>query len=202
LDRALLQRALLLPESLETPTAPRAAAVSVLLSEGASGVELLLIRRSERPSDPWSGHMAFPGGHQEPGDVSLLHTAIRETREEIGLDLERDAELLGALEDLSPVVPRALLVRPFVFALPRMPALSISAEVDTVVSCPLVELAGGSTATEYELLRDGNRYKFPAFQAGPGVVWGLTYRVVTSLLYRVERARAHSGATNAPVTAG
>lgn len=186
LDRALLRRALLPLANLESPDAPRTAAVSVVLSEATSGVELVLIRRSERDSDPWSGHMALPGGHREASDKNLLDTAIRETREEVGLDLERDAELLGALEDVSPVAPRALLVRPFVFALPRVPELSISPEVDSVVFCRVTELACGASATEYELYREGARYRFPAFQVGQRVVWGLTYRVLSSLLSRVE----------------
>jgi 8-oxo-dGTP pyrophosphatase MutT (NUDIX family) len=195
LDRELVRR------SLEPLTLPephcgvRAAAVSVLLAAQPSGVELLLIRRAQRPSDPWSGHMAFPGGHRDDCDQTLLRTAIRETREEIGLDLERHAELLGVLDDVSPVTPRALLVRPFVFALAEIPELAKSPEVDVVTWARMGELAGGANATEYELHRDGQSFRFPAFRVEAGVVWGLTYRVLGSLLSRVA-AFAPSGVAN------
>ncbi|MGB5283894.1 MAG: NUDIX domain-containing protein, partial [Polyangiales bacterium] len=67
------------------------AAVAMLLREGASGPEVFFIRRAEHPRDPWSGHMAFPGGRRDAGDATLLDTAMRETREEVGVDLSREA---------------------------------------------------------------------------------------------------------------
>src|SRR4051812_3842337 len=57
----------------------RRAAVAAILRDAAEGPEILFIRRAEHPQDPWSGHMAFPGGREEPGDADLLETAIRET---------------------------------------------------------------------------------------------------------------------------
>ncbi|HEY8943910.1 MAG TPA: CoA pyrophosphatase [Polyangiaceae bacterium] len=192
LDRELVQRALAEPPPEQGGRCERCAAVSVLLSQGAQGVELLLIRRSVRTSDPWSGHMALPGGHWEAHDASLLETAIRETREEIGLDLSRDAELLGTLDDVTPASPARILVRPFVFALDSVPALSSSPEVDQIVWADLAELASGSSVTEHELLRAGQRLRFPGFRVGDHVVWGLTYRVLTGLLERAAGITAFS----------
>ena len=74
----------------------RQAAVAAVLRPGLDDTEVLLIRRAERPGDPWSGQMAFPGGHLEDDDPHLAHTAMRETAEEVGLDLADDA-LIGAL---------------------------------------------------------------------------------------------------------
>src|SRR2546421_732987 len=79
----------------------RPAAVSLVLVEGPRGVDLLLIRRAERPDDPWSGQIALPGGRQDPDDVDLLATAARETREETGVELA-SAERLAVLDDLAP----------------------------------------------------------------------------------------------------
>src|SRR4051812_31480098 len=79
-----IRRALPLPP--ERP-ARRRAAVAVVLRERGGETEVLLIRRAERDGDPWSGHVAFPGGRADPGDASLEATAIREAREEVGLDL-------------------------------------------------------------------------------------------------------------------
>ena len=104
------------------------AAVAVLLVPDPLSV--LLIRRSEREGDPWSGHVALPGGRAELEDVDLAATAIRETAEEVGVLLDR-TQLLGALDDVAPrsSVPRIFTVRPFVFGLASQPSLQLSSEV-------------------------------------------------------------------------
>src|SRR3954471_5900940 len=107
-----------------------AAAVAVMLHDGEEGLEALFIHRAVRAGDTWSGQIAFPGGRREPRDADLLDTAIRETHEEIGVDLTA-AERLGVLDDLyprTPVLP-PVVVRPFVFALTARPAFALSAEV-------------------------------------------------------------------------
>src|SRR5262245_4891896 len=93
-----------------------AAAVSVILRDGDEGLETLFIHRAVRVGDTWSGQIAFPGGRREPRDRDLLATAIRETHEEIGVDLA-SAERLGVLDDLHPRTPvlPPVVVRPFVF---------------------------------------------------------------------------------------
>ena len=103
------------PRELEQP---RRAAVALVLAPSSTGdatLSLLLVRRSEREGDPWSGHMALPGGHAHPEDADLLHTARRETLEEVGVDL-LGAELLGRLDDVSPMRSSDMTVRPFVDA--------------------------------------------------------------------------------------
>ena len=92
-----IERRLANYEAQLSPIRPstRQAAVAIILRErvregvrsGTNVTDLLFIRRAEKNGDPWSGHMAFPGGHIESSDTSLLDAAIRETREEIGLDL-------------------------------------------------------------------------------------------------------------------
>src|SRR5690348_13096517 len=114
------------PKPVEAPDA-RPAAVALVLIDGADGLEILLIRRAERADDPWSGQVALPGGRYEPGDGDLLTTAMRETREETGVDLAA-AERLGGLDDLHPRTATLppVVVRPFVFAIPSRPALVLS----------------------------------------------------------------------------
>ena len=88
------------PELLSNRTELETAAVALVLREHASDLELLFIQRAKHPKDPWSGHMAFPGGRMDPGDPDGKGAARRETLEELALDLERDGELLGRLSDL------------------------------------------------------------------------------------------------------
>jgi 8-oxo-dGTP pyrophosphatase MutT (NUDIX family) len=186
LDQELVQRALRAPQGAVTLTAGRRAAVAALLAEGENGVELLLIRRAERASDPWSGHMALPGGHFDSGDVDLLATAVRETREELGIDLGREAQCLGRLDDFQPHRSLDLSVTPFVFGLATKPPVTPNAEVDLALWVSLAALAGDVSGFEHELTLAGQTLRFPAFRVGAHVVWGLTFRVVSALLRQIE----------------
>ena len=117
------------PQVADAPDA-RPAAVALVLLEGPQGLEILLIRRAERADDPWSGQIALPGGRYDVGDRDLFATAVRETREETGVDLSA-AERLGVLDDLYPRTPTLppVVVRPFVFALSTRAGLVPSDEV-------------------------------------------------------------------------
>ena len=111
------------------------AAVALILREGGSGLEALLIRRAEHPRDPWSGQMAFPGGRSEPGDADLAATAVREVAEETGLDLAHAGRLLGALDEVRAMArlrPMDLSIQPYVFALHAPAEAFARAEVSSV----------------------------------------------------------------------
>jgi 8-oxo-dGTP pyrophosphatase MutT (NUDIX family) len=162
--------------------ATRRAAVAAVLRRGPLDTELLLILRAERDGDPWSGHMALPGGHQDPGDADLLATARRETFEEVGLDLEQH-ELLGALDEHAASAQgrfTGLVVAPFVFALRGESELRPNHEVAELLWTPLGRMARGETEVVKELERDGRRMSLPGYRVGEYVVWGLTHRVLQS----------------------
>ena len=164
----------------------RPAAVSLVLVEGPKGAELLLIKRAERAGDPWSGQIALPGGRQDPGDTDLLATAVRETREETGVDLAT-AERLAILDDLAPRTASLppVIVRPFVFALPRRPALATNAEVQRAFWVPLARLSEPDVRFDVTLtLNDGAR-TFPAYRLGEDVIWGMTERILTPFVHTV-----------------
>ncbi|GJN90242.1 hypothetical protein Rhopal_003241-T1 [Rhodotorula paludigena] len=85
-----------------------------------TSIEILYIKRTTRTSDKWSGHVAFPGGRSEPDDESAEFTALRETWEEVGLDLaEKDWISIGQLDDreiTTSLGKRLLMIlSPFVF---------------------------------------------------------------------------------------
>ena len=158
----------------------RPAAVSLVLVDGPEGVEILLIKRAERSADPWSGQIAFPGGRWDSRDRDLLATAVRETREETGVDLAA-GERLGVLDDLVPrtVTLPPVIVRPFVFALPGRPGITTNTEVQRAFWVALARLAEPGVRSQITLtLRDGER-TFPAYRLGEDVVWGMTERILT-----------------------
>ena len=107
----------------------RQAAVAVVLREGRDEADMLFIKRAVKAGDPWSGHMAFPGGHRDPRDATLRDAAIRETAEEIGLDISA-AAVLGELPRQRPMsVRRNMLVAPFVFEIAGDPSFRLNHEV-------------------------------------------------------------------------
>lgn len=168
----------------------RQAAVALILREIEGRVELLFIRRAERPGDPWSGQMAFPGGHRDANDADLKAAAMRETWEEIGLDLS-DALYLGALDGRQGGIAGrhiGLWIDPHVFALTRAPALRLNQEVDEVVWAPLAQLAGGELHdTEARAPAGVAPTKFNGYRlAGGQFVWGLTCRMVQTFFQTLD----------------
>ena len=146
-------------------------------------LELLFITRAEAEHDPWSGHVAFPGGRREPVDRSLEDTAVRETLEELSLDLSR-GQMLGQLDDLAPrnrALP-PIIIRPFVAVVEPDVAFALSREVAAVFWVPLSRLRAADAQIDHEISVDGVGARFPAFSVQGHVVWGLTERIVRQLL--------------------
>ncbi len=158
------------------------AAVAIVLRETLEGPQVLLIRRAERVGDPWSGHMGFPGGREDARDENLIATALRETREELSLDLSRVGRFLGALDEL-PAVSRGrttgMLIAPFVFELTEDAPLSYkSDEVAEAVWVPLEPLLRGALRTTIAYELSGQSMQLPAHDFEGRIVWGLTYRML------------------------
>jgi 8-oxo-dGTP pyrophosphatase MutT (NUDIX family) len=165
----------------------RLAAVAAVLRVVEGTAELLFIKRSEHEGDPWSGHMAFPGGRFESHDASLEATACRETMEELALDLTC-GRILGRLDDLaprSPVLP-PILIRPFVAVVPPDVIFSPSEEVAATFWVPLAVLRHEDTRAEHVMTINGARARFPGFRVEQHIVWGLTERIVQQLLALLE----------------
>jgi 8-oxo-dGTP pyrophosphatase MutT (NUDIX family) len=157
--------------------------VALILVEEADGLAALFIHRAERVGDPWSGQVALPGGRREPADRDLLATAVREAREETGVDLAA-AELLGAWDDLAPRATTLppVVVRPFVFALAQRPPLGTSPEVQRAFWLPLARLTAPDVRSEMTLAVRGTTVTLPAYRVDGEVIWGMTERIVTPFL--------------------
>lgn len=165
-----------------------AAVAMILCGEHTGGLEILFIKRSEHPGDPWSGHMAFPGGGHEVEDLSLEHAARRETFEEIGLTLPADS-LLGRLEDVygGSLLPFTVCVTPFLYRCPEAPVFTLNHEVSELVLVPLEHLADGGNLRKYVYPPDPMAGPFPSIVYESYVIWGLTYRIVASFLERLGK---------------
>jgi len=172
------------PDAADDPTLIWAAVAAVIAPDPEA---ILLIRRAERVGDPWSGHMALPGGRREPEDPDLLSTAIRETREEVGLLLTAP-DLVGSLEDVvprTPVLP-PIAVRPYVFLVSSRPRISLNPEVTATTWVPLSHLLRPDTWHPVRLEVAGQSRVVPAFELEDGIVWGMTERILTALLKHLQ----------------
>jgi 8-oxo-dGTP pyrophosphatase MutT (NUDIX family) len=162
------------------------AAVALVVRAGEP-LEVLLIKRARRTGDPWSGHMALPGGRRDPDDATLLDTAVRETVEEIGLDLEEVGVRLGRLEVVRPASPHLprMSITPYVFGVPaETAAAATSDEVDAVHWVSLDRLRDPGTRGEIAIPLPGGSQPFPGLRVAGDVVWGLTYRILEDFLAR------------------
>ncbi|MEE4273424.1 MAG: CoA pyrophosphatase [Thermoanaerobaculales bacterium] len=163
----------------------KVAAVAAVFRQGADDAELLFIHRAEDPRDPWSGHMAFPGGRVEPGDRHTLATAMRETREEVGLDLGAEARFLGRLSDVAAVGrgrPLPLVIEPFVFALTGDVGLEPNREVAEIVWVPVGFLLDRGRRSTVPWKHGEMTVQLPCYRYQGHVIWGLTFGMVDELL--------------------
>jgi 8-oxo-dGTP pyrophosphatase MutT (NUDIX family) len=161
-----------------------AAAVAVMLRDGDEGLETLFIHRAVRAGDRWSGQIAFPGGRRDAADPDLLTTAIRETLEEIGVDLAH-AERLGVLDDLHPRTPvlPPVVVRPFAFALTERPEILPSPEVQSAFWVSFRALQSPAARGTVTVDHPGiPRQALPAYVIGKHTIWGMSERILTPLI--------------------
>jgi len=165
-------------------------AVAVVL-RASDELEILLIRRTEREGDPWSGHVAFPGGRRSPGDIDLTATALRETEEETGIGVARIGRVLGPLDEVEPGTRRLppVIIAPWVIAVPgETVAIPNPAEVLDAEWVSLSALRRREAVSELRLSRNDIEMTFPALVHRDYVIWGLTHRILGQFLNLAEEA--------------
>lgn len=167
-------------------TQPDAAVAIVCARLPAEAV--LLIRRSERDDDPWSGHWSFPGGRRDPEDPDLLETALRELDEECGIRLSR--------ETLQSALPHALarrreppylLVAPFLFAVEReLPTVLDAREAAGSLWVPLRDLRDPACHAMRAVPGRPRNILYPGIELAGTPLWGFTYRLIADWLGLVQ----------------
>lgn len=155
------------------------ASVAVIFKADESA-KILLIKRAVKEGDPWSGQIAFPGGRVENGDSSFRDTATRETKEEMGIDLRRVSRFLGYLGPFKART-KEMMVVPSLFVLTRGTGISPNQEVASHRWVPIRVFRADSSRSFYSR-DDGTKLSFPSYIVGDYVIWGLTERIISTLI--------------------
>ena len=167
-------------------------AVAIVLDKHASAeASILMIKRAEHKGDPWSGHMAFPGGRCEAFDKNGLATAKREMHEEVGFDID-DAEhkplkgeWLGRLSDISTlrrITPRAMVVTPYVFSVADKPILEENYEVAETVWIPLTYFSDINNRSIHSIEYKQRTINLPCYRYDGKIIWGMSLSMIDEIL--------------------
>jgi len=160
------------------------AAVAVLVRPN---LDVLFIRRAEYEGDPWSGHIALPGGRVDASDADPEHAARREVFEEVGVDLV-GSHLLGMLDQVaSPDLAPRVVVSPYVYALDSDPTLTLdSTEVADVHWFGLERLLSGEGRGTFDYDYHGRSFELPRLDLDGARIWGMTLRIVDDIVTRLR----------------
>ncbi|HXV63125.1 MAG TPA: CoA pyrophosphatase [Vicinamibacteria bacterium] len=169
------------PKRLESRLRPAAVLVPIIVSP--EGCRLLFTRRaSNLRRQP--GEIAFPGGAVDPGDATPLETALRESREEIGL-APHDVTLLGEMDERDTVT--GFCITPFVGAVEGPYRFRPNHEVDVLFEVPIEALRSpAALRVEQRKLGDGRRREIYHYRYGAHDIWGITGRLVADFLTLVD----------------
>jgi 8-oxo-dGTP pyrophosphatase MutT (NUDIX family) len=158
------------------------AAVALVLAGAASELSLCAIRRAEHPLDPWSGHMALPGGRAAAEDAGPRAAAERETLEEVGIALA-ETHWIGPLSDVLVRLgggDSRMVLSPFVYYLGgELVPFALSDEVAEAFWIPLSHLWDPRNTSHQEWERNGARLLYPAIRYRDYAIWGITFRILT-----------------------
>ena len=185
LVRAVVSRK---PALVEPQESERRAAVALLVrldeAREVPTPQLLLIKRATYEGDPWSGHVALPGGRREAGDPSLERTVIRETWEETAIDIDRDGRLIGCLDEVAPRTPvlPPIIITPFVGLVRSDVEIVASPEVADWFWIDVAALRDPEISREVVLELSSGPRTVMSFQHGAHTIWGLTERILRQFL--------------------
>ena len=168
----------------------KSSSVAIILRKRKRIFEVLMIKRADREGDPWSGHMAFPGGRRESRDKDSYATAIRETREEVGISLPECASYIGRLSDKHARPARynlGMFVTPFIFIMNKTSNFKLNHEVASLVWIPLEFFLDTGNRGDMLWQQRSRDIRVPCYKYEQFTIWGLSLSILIELTEVIGR---------------
>ncbi|MGI9281810.1 MAG: CoA pyrophosphatase [Endozoicomonas sp.] len=167
------------PRSIDTSLPEAAVLVPLVTNNQGQATDVILTRRATH-LHKHSGEVAFPGGKREDQDQNLIHTALRESEEEIDLN-PASVQILGTM---GPVISRfGIKVIPIIGSVPE--GLSLNAnveELDRIFTVPLDFFIDQNNLQFDHWSMNEKSYSMPSYQFGEYLIWGLTAIMLVEFL--------------------
>ena len=174
------------PRHILSP-ARKPASVLILYYPAQEGLSLVFIKRPDYPG-VHGDQISFPGGGKEEGDKDELETALRETEEEIGIKKDQ-VEVWGALSTRQTLTSD-FRVTPFVGFIPYPYDFKLnSREVERLIIIPFSHLLSSETYSYGYYNFKGLKFESDLYQYGNDIIWGLTARILNSLITLIRTGR-------------
>lgn len=174
------------PIRWQAPLPPQRAAVAIILRFHRSAPDVLLMKRVAHIHDRWSGQISFPGGKASDPEEPALAIAVRETQEELGLDLTQNAQCIGSIDEIQAISRGKFLpmiIQPFVFVQTTEAVLTLSSEAEATIWLPLEQVVAGTLDATYSYESpDTAPLRFPCWNYQGYSIWGLTYKMLARFL--------------------
>ncbi len=157
----------------------------MVLIQRDENYSMLFIKRPDNERDPFSGHMAFPGGRMESVDSGKDQTAVRETIEEVGIDIGKSGRILGSLDDVIPNNPRArnYIVTPYLSLLNEEVSMTLDPrEVEKALWIPMPDLLDKRNTESHMRDRGGRLITDYVYNYDGHIIWGMTGRILHHFL--------------------
>lgn len=179
---------------MEAPPDARLGGVMVLLFEKKNEWHTLLIRRTE-DGNTHSGQISFPGGKKDDADADMIHTALRECEEEIGIPADA-ISVLGTLSSLY-IPPSRFLVTPTLGFLSEIRAYRPSQyEVQEIIELPLNTLFAPEQKSNCEVRSSGDkqlRIQTPVYRLpDQNIIWGATAMILSELEHILQNIKSEN----------
>lgn len=163
-------------------------AVLMIISKRDGNYGINFIKRAVFSNDSFSGQVAFPGGKRKKTDISVIDTAVRETIEEVGVDIRCHGEIIGELDIVKPFTPSMShhVVKPFVSVLKSEVDFIKNYEVEEVFWVPLEHLLRAENRTTRIKIRNGREVNDYVYKFEKYIIWGLTGRILNQFFEKTE----------------
>lgn len=166
---------------------PKKAGVLILFFPNKTKETTLLLTKRATYNGKHSSQISFPGGKKEKNDVTIVETALREAKEEVGIDIGHVKVIRKATDNYIP--PSNFLVTPILAYTEKTPKFQINYEVDLLIKISIEELLDNSNQTTTEItISPTNNLEVPCYKFKDQIVWGATAMILSEIKELIKQS--------------